>query len=130
TSVPSCPSLALRLGRAFFPDALKSRGDSQARRSRSLIMVRFGLGLAGLLSLALPVVVAQEAPRMTPKRSDVKPFQYKDAKIPFYAPNLGAKSGPLTQMQLPLEPAESMKHFVHPVDFELKLFVSEPQIKR
>ena len=71
----------------------------------------------------------RDKPDMTPKRKDVKPFEYKDAKVPFYAPKGGAK-GPLTQMQLPLEPAESMKHFVHPTDFELKLFVSEPQIKR
>lgn len=66
---------------------------------------------------------------MTPKRTDVKPFEYKDAKIPFYAPKFGAKAAP-SKMQLALDPAESMKHFVHPTDFELKLFVSEPQIKR
>jgi putative membrane-bound dehydrogenase-like protein len=69
-------------------------------------------------------------PEMTKLPKDVKPFEYKDAKIPFYPSKGGAKGGPLTQMQLPLDPAESMKHFVHPTDFELKLFVSEPQIKR
>ena len=42
----------------------------------------------------------------------------------------GAGTKPLTQMQLPLPPGESMKHFVHPVQFELKLFASDPQIKR
>lgn len=68
-------------------------------------------------------------PEMTKLAKGLKPFEYKDAKIPFY-PKFGGKGGPLTQMQLPLEPAESMKHFVHPTDFELKLFVSEPQIKR
>jgi putative membrane-bound dehydrogenase-like protein len=72
----------------------------------------------------------KDRPEMTPKRTDVKPFEYKDAKIPFYPPKFGAKTGPLTQMQLPLAPAESIKHFVYPTDFELKLFVSEPQIKR
>ena len=30
------------------------------------------------------------------------------------------------KMQKPLEPAESMKHFVTPVGFEVKLFVAEP----
>ena len=68
-------------------------------------------------------------PEMTKLAKNVKPFDYKDAKIPFYVPKFGGK-GPLTRMQLPLDPAESMKHFVHPTDFELKLFVSEPQIKR
>jgi putative membrane-bound dehydrogenase-like protein len=81
-----------------------------------------------LTGLGSPVQF-RATPDMTAKRKDVKPFEYKDAKIPFYAPKAGAK-GPLTKMQLPLEPAESMKHFVHPTDFELKLFVSEPQIKR
>ncbi|MBI2803839.1 MAG: ThuA domain-containing protein [Planctomycetes bacterium] len=69
-------------------------------------------------------------PPMTALRKDVKPFEYKDAKIPHYAPRVGPRTGPLTKMQLPLEPAESMKHFVHPTDFELKLYASEPRIKR
>lgn len=70
-------------------------------------------------------------PKMTTVANDVKPFEYKDAKIPFYAPKFGAKGGGgPKQMQLPLDAAESMKHIVHPTDFELKLFVSEPQIKR
>ncbi len=89
---------------------------------RSLFALAVGLTVCGFVD-------AQDAPTMTAKRKDVKPFEYKDAKIPFYAPKFGAK-GPLTKMQLPLEPAESMKHFVHPTDFELKLFVAEPQIKR
>jgi putative membrane-bound dehydrogenase-like protein len=72
----------------------------------------------------------KDQPEMTAKQKDVKPFEYKDAKIPFYAPRFGAKGGAPTKMQLPLEPDESMKHFVHPTDFLLKRFVSEPQIKR
>lgn len=77
-----------------------------------------------------PSVKFREAPTMTTLAKDVKPFEYKDAKIPFYAPKFGAKNAAPKQMQLPLEAAESMKHIVHPNDFELKLFVSEPQIKR
>ncbi len=72
-----------------------------------------------------------EAPPMTPKRSDVKPFAYKEAKIPFYP--AGEKWGTNTavnQMQLPLEPAESMKHFVTPVQLDVKLFAAEPLIRR
>jgi len=72
----------------------------------------------------------REQPTMTAKQTDVKPFEYKDAKIPFYAPKFGAKGGGPKQMQLPLDPDESMKHFVHPTDFLVKRFVSEPQIKR
>ena len=86
--------------------------------------------VALFLLSASALMLRAEPPAMTPKRTDVKPFEYKDARIPFYLPKLGAKTGPLTKMQLPLDPAESMKHFVHPTDFELKLFVSEPQIKR
>ena len=69
------------------------------------------------------------APEMTKVSRDVKPFEYKDAKIPFYAPKFGAKDPP-TQMQLPLEVDEAMKHIVHPTDFLLKRFASDPQIKR
>lgn len=79
-----------------------------------------------------PGVVPEFAdqPRMTGKRTDVKPFEYVPARVPFYPPAArGGKTGdPLTKMQKPLDPAESMKHFVMPVDFELKLFVSEPQL--
>ncbi len=71
----------------------------------------------------------RDKPDMTKIAKGLKPFAYKDAKIPFYPPKFGATIAP-TKMQLPLEPAESMRHFVHPTDFELKLFVSEPQIKR
>src|SRR5207244_1279625 len=65
-----------------------------------------------------------EQPTMTSTRKDVKPFQYVPAKVPFY-PGGGKKGQPLTQMQLPLDPHESMKHMAHPVQFELKLFASE-----
>jgi putative membrane-bound dehydrogenase-like protein len=76
-----------------------------------------------------PSLGFRDTPKMTAKREDVKPFEYKDAKIPFYAPKFGSKTPP-TKMQLPLEPEESIKHFVHPTDFIVKKFVSEPQIKR
>jgi putative membrane-bound dehydrogenase-like protein len=67
---------------------------------------------------------------MTTVSKDVKPFEYKDANVPFYPPG-GRGSNPggnLKKMQLPLDPAESMKHAVHPTDFELKLFASEEQL--
>jgi putative membrane-bound dehydrogenase-like protein len=70
------------------------------------------------------------APAMTARRSDVKPFEYKEAKVPFYPPGKGGSTRAQNQMQLPLDPAESQKHFVTPVQLEPKLFAAEPQIRR
>ena len=69
-------------------------------------------------------------PKMTAKRTDVKPFEYVPAKVPFYpsGPQWGKMGEPLNKMQKPLSPEESAKHMVHPVNFELKLFVSESQL--
>ncbi|HLN26936.1 MAG TPA: PVC-type heme-binding CxxCH protein [Gemmataceae bacterium] len=79
-----------------------------------------------------PAVVPAFAdePEMTPLAKDVKPFAYVEAKVPFYPPSerWGVTSDPIRTMQVPLEPAESMKHFVHPADFELKLFAAEPDL--
>lgn len=73
----------------------------------------------------------RDAPLMTAKRTDIKPFEYVPAKVPFYPPSRvwGVTGEPFQKMQKPLEPTESMKHYVHPVDFELKLFASEPLIQ-
>jgi len=68
-----------------------------------------------------------DRPAMTAKRKDVKPFTYVEAKVPFYPPGR-RPDGPLKQMQEPLDPVESAKHFVMPVGFEPRLFVSEPQL--
>src|SRR5206468_528234 len=70
-----------------------------------------------------------EPPQMTAKRTDVEPFKYVDAKIAFYPPKGKGSKAP-TQMQLPLDAAESVKHMIHPEQFELQLFASEPMIKR
>lgn len=68
-------------------------------------------------------------PEMTALRTDVKPFEYTDvgSEIPNYlaGERWGAQGKPLTQMQLPLEPAESLKHYVTPEGFSLDLFASE-----
>ncbi|MBA4065374.1 MAG: glycosyl hydrolase [Isosphaera sp.] len=68
-----------------------------------------------------------EKPAMTPPRKDVKPFEYVDAKVPFYPPR-GGKGGPLGKMQKPLSVEESLKHFVTPVDFEVRVFVTEEKL--
>ena len=78
--------------------------------------------------------VAEKAPIDLPKpqakRTDVKPFEYEAAEVPFYSPTgkrTGADAG-WGKMQKPLDPAESQKHLVLPEGFEAQLFVSEPQI--
>jgi uncharacterized protein len=79
-----------------------------------------------------PTTVAPFAdrPTMTTLRKDVKPFEYVDAKVPFYPPSRtwGVTAEPLNKMQKPLPAEESIKHFVHPVDFEVKLFVDETKL--
>ena len=68
-------------------------------------------------------------PTMTAKRTDVKPFEYVEAKVPFYPAGGPRKGdGAWNKMQLPLSPEESLKHYVHPDDFELRLFAAEPDI--
>ncbi len=71
-------------------------------------------------------------PEMTQPRTDVKPFEYVDvgAKIPNYPPSRrwGVQAEPLSRMQKPLPPEESIKHFVVPQGFRVELFASEPDI--
>ena len=79
----------------------------------------------------LSVVAAYaDRPQMTSLRKDVKPFEYVKANVPYYPPGKrwGTLGKPNGKMQVPLSPAESMKHFVTPVDFEVKLFAAEPDI--
>ncbi len=78
------------------------------------------------------VASVRDRPEMTTVAKDVEPFKYVNAKLPFYppGPNSGISGKATTQMQLPLDAKESMKHIVHPTDFELKLFATDPMIKR
>jgi putative membrane-bound dehydrogenase-like protein len=71
-----------------------------------------------------------EKPEMTKPRKDVKPFEYVEAKVPFYPPSRrwGVQAEPKTKMQKPLSVEESVKHFVTPVDFEVKVFVTEEKL--
>ena len=73
---------------------------------------------------------ANQTPAMTPKRTDVKPFEYTEANVPFYAPGGGGNKGgsAWNKMQAPVAPAESIKHLVVPEGFEAQLFASEPDI--
>jgi putative membrane-bound dehydrogenase-like protein len=65
---------------------------------------------------------------MTKVAKDVKPFEYKEANVPFYPPGGRGAGRELKQMQLPLDPAESMKHIVHPDNLELRPFATEEQL--
>jgi putative membrane-bound dehydrogenase-like protein len=52
-----------------------------------------------------------------------KPFEFKEAKLPNYEQRPGTQ-----YQQLALTPEESMKHIQIPVDFNLELFASEPNV--
>jgi putative membrane-bound dehydrogenase-like protein len=79
-----------------------------------------------------PAVVPtyKSGPVATLRRTDVKPFEYVEARVPFYPAGRqwGITGEPFHRIQKPLAPAESMKHFVTPEDFEVQLFASEPDL--
>src|SRR5947209_15623244 len=83
-----------------------------------------------LLVCAPYVQRADVQPPMTPLPKDAKPLRYLGANVPFYPAGVkwGVTGEPIRKMQLPLPPEESMKHMVHPADFELKLFTSEADL--
>ncbi|MEZ6064595.1 MAG: ThuA domain-containing protein [Planctomycetaceae bacterium] len=66
---------------------------------------------------------------MTEIAKDLRPFEYIEvgAKIPHYikSDKWGEQAAPLTTMQLPLPAEESMKHYVVPQGFELRIFATE-----
>jgi putative membrane-bound dehydrogenase-like protein len=95
--------------------------------------IRWAVGLDPVRPASAASSGAQSGPpQMTMVRADAKPFEYVDAKVPFYAP--GGRGGgadrPVTKMQLPVGPDESMKHMVTPVDFDIQLFAADPDIHR
>jgi putative membrane-bound dehydrogenase-like protein len=64
------------------------------------------------------------------KRSMLKPFQFKKAKVAYYPPRErrgGSTEWP--EMQLPLLAEESVKHIITPAGFEARLFAAEPHIR-
>lgn len=74
-----------------------------------------------------------DIPAMTEPRTDVADFKYQDVgpKIPNYlaGESWGTQGEIITQMQMPLSPEESLKHYVTPRDFHLELFAAEPQLQ-
>ncbi len=68
-------------------------------------------------------------PELTSLAKDLKPFEYVDVgkKIPNYRPR-GGQGEPLSKMQLPVSPEESLKHIVVPKGFRGELFASETEL--
>ncbi len=69
---------------------------------------------------------------MTAIAKDAPKFEYIDVgpKIPNYRPGArwGLQGDAYTQMQKPLSPADSMRHYSVPQGFRLELFAAEPEI--
>jgi putative membrane-bound dehydrogenase-like protein len=76
-----------------------------------------------------PFEVKFPVPEMIELAKDAKPFEYVDVgkKIPNYRPR-GGQGEPLSQMQLPVSPDESMKHMVVPKGFHVELFADEKDL--
>lgn len=76
-----------------------------------------------------PTIVAAFAPE---SKNGLKPFEYQDAKVPFYPESKvwGKTAEPLGKMQKPLDAAESIKHMVVPKGMKVELFASDPDIYR
>ncbi|MBP3957998.1 ThuA domain-containing protein [Gemmata sp. G18] len=89
--------------------------------------VRWSVGQDPALAGTYVEPLSFDKPEMTKIAKDVKPFEYVDAKVPFY-PARGGNREPLTKMQKPLSVDESMKHISTPVDFQLKVFVTEKEL--
>lgn len=71
-----------------------------------------------------------DAPTMTAKRTDLPRPETMPGEVPFYPPGerWGTTAEPIRQIPKPLPPRESMKHLVHPTDFTVELFASEPEL--
>ncbi len=86
--------------------------------------------------LAAPRLNAEDkafpVPTMTSLPPGEVPFEFVDvgAEIPNYTPSekWGTQGKPMSTMQAPLEPNESMHRMTIPAGFHLELFVSEPEL--
>jgi hypothetical protein len=73
-----------------------------------------------------------DRPAMTRHPAGLEPFEYQPAKVAFYSPpghESGKRNEPLSQMQKPLDPAESLKHALTPAGFRVDLYTSEPLLE-
>lgn len=76
------------------------------------------------LSVVPPYI---DQPEMTTIAKDLPPLPTKEAKVPFYpaGERWGTIGKPITTMQRPVPPTESVKHMSVPVGFTVKLFADE-----
>ena len=66
---------------------------------------------------------------LVPVGQPEKPFEFREARIAYYAPGKGrVGDGPWNQMQLPLDAAESRQHLQVPPGFQVDLFAADPEI--
>ncbi len=79
-------------------------------------------GFQDLIFNAIKWVVNEEAKAAFDARNP-EPFRYHEAKLPNYEKRSGVQL-----QQKPLSPEESMKHIQIPVEFNLELFASEPDV--
>ena len=70
-------------------------------------------------------------PETTSIPGDLPKFTYTEVgeKIPNYMPGRGGQGKPITRMQDPVSPQDSVKHYVTPKQFEMKLWASEIDAK-
>lgn len=72
-----------------------------------------------------------DIPKMAAARTDVAPFTYSDVgkEIPNYQPGArGGQAEPMTKMQNPIPASESIKHYVAPENFKVKLWAIEQDV--
>lgn len=72
-----------------------------------------------------------DRPRLiVPVEGNDKDFAFVPGRLPFYpvSDKWGTQGAPITTMQAPLSPAQSMRHIGVPEGFRLELFASEPEI--
>jgi putative membrane-bound dehydrogenase-like protein len=84
------------------------------------------------LAAADPQGGFKPAPAASTPNPGLKPFEYIEApdKLPNYVPSKqwGTQGAPITTMQKPLDPDESLKHYVLPAGFVARPFAHEPDI--
>src|SRR5438309_2064533 len=95
----------------------RRRVPAMHRRQIVLVLLTLSLGLLGsvLTASAQPATARADLkpipPGAKPAGRDLKPFEYVEAKIPFYAPGRNRTGKPgadgWNKMQLPLDPLES-----------------------
>jgi putative membrane-bound dehydrogenase-like protein len=111
-------------------------------KTAQLIVISLGISAAffgglfeGVVRAAEPVgTVGIDLEASLHRRQGLAPFEYMEApdSLPNYLPGQrwGTQGKPITMMQKPLSPKDSMKHLVVFPEFEVSLFAAEPEITK